>query len=275
MLPLGPRLRHASTVNDRAVRYAVRGLVIATLASAIAAEIAARVVLSHGSGTYVGLMVFLPLLAAPGALLWRFPQPKYLTLWAIAGWLATLVWSIAGAPYRYERELPSWSFLGTPVWIAVALVLFAAPLLAAVANHHDEIPPERALLAQRLRRITVLAFALALIVAVTAFVLVGSEGMFVAVYTGAVIGPGFAAQWYPMRLTAVLWTVLCLPFALLGIWLWSTFGTIEHWAVNIVVAGLGTIYVLVLIALPIICIVTPERSITDSSARARYRSRNP
>jgi len=262
-------------VTDRAIHYAVRGLVVATLACAIAAELAARVVLSHGSGTYFGLLVFLPLLAAPGALVWRFPQPKYVTLWAIAGWLATLVWSIAGAPYQYERALPHWRYVSTPIWIAVVLVLFVAPLIAALAVRPDDIAPERALFAQRLRRIVVLVLAIATIVVVTCFAFADSEGMSLAVYTGAVIGPGFALPWFPKPLTAVMWTVLCLPFALLGIWLWATFGVIEHWAVHIVVAGLGTIYVLVLIALPIICIVTPDRSTTDSSARARYRSRNP
>ncbi|HEX5063768.1 MAG TPA: hypothetical protein VFV99_30525 [Kofleriaceae bacterium] len=262
-------------MTDRAVHYAVRGLVAATLACAIAAELAARVVLSHGSGTYFGLLVFLPLLAAPGALVWRFPQPKYLTLWALAGWLATLVWSIAGAPYQYERALPHWLLVSTPVWMAVALVQFVAPLVAALAVRTDAIAPERALFALRLRRIVVLVFAIATIVVVTCFAFAGSEGMSVAVYTGAVIGPGFAVQWFPNRLTAVMWSVLCLPFAGLGIWLWATFGTAEHWAVHVVVAGLGTIYVLVVLALPIICIVTPDRSVTDSSARARYRSRNP
>lgn len=262
-------------MNERAIHYAVRGLVIATLASAIAAELAARVVLSHGSGTYFGLLVFLPLLAAPGALIWRFPRPKYLTLWAIAGWLATLVWSIAGAPYHYERELPHWLYVSTPVWMAVALVLFVAPLIAALAVRSDRLPQERALFAQRLHRVVVLVFAIATVVVVTSFAFAGSEGMSVAVYTGAVIGPGFAVQWFPKRLTAVMWTVLCAPFAMLGIWLWATFGVIEHWAVHIVVAGLGTIYVLVILALPIICIVTPDRAVTDSSARARYRSRNP
>jgi hypothetical protein len=120
-------------VNDRATAIAVRGLVIATLVCAIAGEFAARVVLSHRSGTYIALVIFLPLLVAPGALVWRWPQPRYIALWSVAGWISTIVWSIAGTPYRYEQTLRSWPYVSTPVWIAVTLVLFAAPVIALLA----------------------------------------------------------------------------------------------------------------------------------------------
>jgi hypothetical protein len=274
MLPLCERLRHACTVNDRLARVGVRCLVVATLACAIAGELAARVVLSHGSGTYFALLVFLPLLAAPGALVWRYPRPRYLAAWAIAGWVATIVWAGLGAPYRYERELASWEFVATPVWIAIALVIFGAPLIAVLLTRNAEPAGGNNLLAQRLRRIVLLVFAIATLVVVTTFIRAGNDGASVAVYTAAVIGPGLAVQWYPRPMTGWLWAALTTPFAVTGIALWAAFGTSHHWGARVVELGLGTIYVLVMIAVPLVCVVTARDPLTGSSARASYRSRS-
>ncbi len=132
MLPLRGSLRHAWSVKDRATLFAVRGLVVATIACAVAAEWAARLVLTQRSDTYYALLIFLPLLVAPGALVWRWPRPKYVALWALAGWIETIVWSLFGLPHRSEQTLSSWPFVSTPVWITVMLVLFAAPAIAVL-----------------------------------------------------------------------------------------------------------------------------------------------
>lgn len=275
MLPLCEALRHAWTVNDRALCFAVRGLVVATLACAIAAEAAARVVLSHGSGTYYGLLVFLPLLVAPGALVWRWPQPKYIALWSIAGWIETTIWSIVGSPYRYEATLPSWPYVSTPVWITVTLVLFAAPIIALL-GWRREPPQEHALIAQRLRRVVAIVFALALIVVVVSVVIMGpNEGFAIAFYVALVIAPGAAVQRVPRQLTGWLWVVLAAPLCAFGLWLWFAFGTrTPAWEHRIVVAGIGTIYVLVMLVVPLILIATRRLPVAGSSARASYRSRN-
>jgi hypothetical protein len=122
-----------------------------------------------------------------------------------------------------------------------------------------------------LRRIVMLAFMIATFVAGASFLLFGAEGVVVAVYTAALTLPGLAVQLYPRSVTAWLWTGLCGPLALLGIWVWLTFQTPAHGALHTIEASLGTIYVLVLAAIPLVCITTAQRTVTDSTARASYR----
>jgi hypothetical protein len=258
-------------VDDRVIRSAARGLVVAAIASAIAAAVAARLVLGHGSGTYLALHIFLPLLVLPGVLVWRAPRPAYIAAWSLPGLFTTMVWSVAGTPYRFERELVSWSYVITPVSIAIVLVCFGAPLLLVLATNRIAPAPEGELLALRLRRIVMLVFVIATIVAVTAFEAFGADGVVVAVYTATVIAPGLAVQAFPRPLTAWLWTALCVPFATLGVWLWLVFRTPPDGPAHLVEAGLGTIYVLVMIALPFVCLTTRQPVLMGSSARASYR----
>ncbi len=243
----------------------------AAFVSALVALIAARAVLSHGSGTYVALRVFLPLLVLPGALVWWSPRSAYIAVWSLAGLFTTMVWSIAGTPYHYERELASWTYINTPVSIAITIVAFGTPLLAVIASNRIAPPPEREPLAQRLRRIVMLVFVVATIVAMSSFLLFGAEGVVVAVYTAALIAPGLAVQVFPRPLTAWLWTGLCAPLAMLGIWLWPAFHTLPHGLARVIEAGIGMIHALVLVALPWLCITAHKRSVMDNSARASYR----
>lgn len=248
-----------------------RGLVAAAFASALFALIAARLVLGHGSGTYAALHVFLPLLVLPGALVWRAPRSSYIAVWSLAGLFSTMAWSIGGTPYRFERELAGWIYVITPVAIAIALVSFGAPLLAMLATARIAPPRERELLAQRLRRIVLIVFVVATIVAITSFVLLGADGVVVAVYTAALIAPGLAVHGFPRPLIAGLWTALCAPLTALGIVLWAEFHTSPHGLGRVIELGLGTIYVLVLVAVPLICIASHQRVLMGSSARASYR----
>ena len=260
-------------MNDRAIRYTVRGLVAATVACAIAAEIAARVVLSHGSGTYFGLLVFLPLLVAPGAFVWRWPRPRYLLLWSIAAWIASLVWAIGGTPYSYERELPGWPYVSTPVWIAIGLVGFAMPIVAMLALPRQPPAPELELLAARLRRVALLAFAIACVVFVTCLIVDANEGLAYVFYAFLLVAPGVFVYRNPRPLPAWLWTIMCAPFAAIGVMLWFALDGQRALIGRIVGAGFGTISVLILVGVPLILMATPRYVITDSSARARYRQR--
>ena len=252
----------------------MRGLVAATLACAVAAEIAARVVLGHGSGTYFALLVFLPLLVAPGAFVWRWPRPRYLLLWSIGAWIASLAWAIGGTPYSYERTLVGWPYVSTPVWIAIGLVGFAVPIVAMLATPSRAQPPELELLAARLRRVALIAFTLACIVVVTCFVIDPSDALAFALYTFLLIAPGIFVYRNPRPLAGWLWTAVCTPFAGVGVVLWFALDVQRSIAGRIVVGGIGTISVLVLLGLPLILMATPRHAITDSSARASYRSRS-
>jgi hypothetical protein len=259
-------------VTDRVARYTVRIVVLLALWSAITGEIAARVVLSHGSGTYFALLVFLPLLVAPGVLAWKWPRPMYVALWSALGWLSTIVWSIAGTPYRYERELDHWKYVAMPVWIAIALVLFVAPIVAMLMVKQREVPAERELLAQRLRRIVVLAIGLATVVIVTSFAMGGGEAFVVATFAMLLVAPAAFVQRMPSKPVALLWTAWCVPFALLGILIKLELGVIVQWGPKVVVGGLGSIFVLLLVGLPLAC-MTAIGPFFGTSARASYRSR--
>jgi hypothetical protein len=259
-------------VNDRGIRASVRGLVAATVACAIVAEIAARLVLRHGSGTYFALLVFLPLLVAPGAFVWRAPRPRYLLLWSIGGWVASLAWAIGGTPYSYERELANWVYVATPTWIAIGLVGFAAPVVALFAMPGREPPPELELLAARLRRIVMIVFMLALVIVVACFIVDIRAALSLALFTFLLIAPGIYVYRNPRPVAGWLWAGVSAPFAAVGVTLWLI--SFDANRVRIVEAGLGTISVLILIAVPLILMGTPRYRVTDSSARANYRSRN-
>ena len=258
-------------VNDRIARYAIRGLVVLAMWAAIAAEIGARLVLSHGSGTYFALLVFLPLLVAPGALAWRWPRARSLAAWSGFGWACTIVWSIFGTPYHYERALEHWKFVAMPVWIAIALVLFVAPVIAMLMVKSGEVPAEHELLAQRIRRISGVVVLLATGVIVTSFVIAGADAFIVAVFTMLLIWPAALVQRSGLRTPALLWSAWCVPFAAIGVLLWLELGTVTHTGAKLVGAGLGTIFVLLLFGLPAACL-TRNGPFTGSAARDSYRS---
>jgi hypothetical protein len=255
-------------VDDRAVRYLIRALVVAAAIAALTAAIGARVVLSHGSGTYVALLAFLPALIVPGALVWRFPGAKTLAVWSLFGWGATIAWSIAGAPYHYERQLDLWHYVEAPVWVAIALVLFTAPVLAVVAMQRLPVRSELTHLGQRLRRVALVVTALAVIVIVTTFVIAGPDAFVVAIYTTLMILPAALVQREARPQWAWLWSAWSVPFAAFGVWLWLSVGGTTTWAVRIIEGGLGSIYVLLVFALPAICMFTRRTSSALPEARA-------
>ncbi|HEU4615746.1 MAG TPA: hypothetical protein VFS15_26805 [Kofleriaceae bacterium] len=255
-------------MDDRAVRYLIRALVVATAISAVMAEIAARVVLRHGSGTYFALLVFLPVLVVPGILVWRYPSAKALALWSLLGWGATIVWSVAGTPYHYERQLELWHYVQAPVWIAVALVLFGAPVLGVITMRSSPVGSELAQVGQRLRRIVLVVASLAALVIVCAFVIAGPDAFVVAIYTTLMIVPAVLVQRDARPQWAWLWSAWSVPFAAFGVWLWLELEESASWAVRIVEGGLGSIYVLLVFALPAICLFTRRASSSLPEARA-------
>jgi hypothetical protein len=259
-------------VTDRVARYTVRILVLIALWSAVAGEIAARVVLSHGSGTYFALLFFLPLLVAPGVLAWKWPRPAYIAMWSGLGWLTTIVWSKAGAPYRYERELDHWKFVAMPVWIAIALVLFVAPIIAIMMVKKKDVAAEQEILAQRLRRIALLAIVLATVVIVTSFAMGGGDAFVVATFAMLLVAPAALVQRMPSRPVALLWSAWAFPFALLGLLIWLQVGVVVHWGPKLVFGGLGSIFVLLVVGVPLAC-MTPRGPFFGTKARASYRTR--
>lgn len=270
MLPLPRSLGHARPVNERVVRRVIGSLVVLAMCAAIAGVIAAHVVLAHGSGTYLALLVFLPLLVGPGVLAWFHPTAKVLAMWATSGWICTVTWWIFGDPYDYERALEHWQYIAISVSIAILLVTFVAPASAILMVKRNEVAAELGLRAQRVRRISVVAIALAAGVAVTGYVRWQIDGFVASSFLLMLILPGAFAIRSGSRAAAFLWGGWCAPFALLAALTWPD-GNVPSLGGRIFLGGLGAIFVLLAIGLPIASLA-PASPVTSSPARASFRS---
>lgn len=178
------------------------------------------------------------------------------------------MWSVAGTPYHYERQLELWHYVQAPVWIAVALVLFGAPVLGVITMRSSPVGRDLAQVGQRLRRIVLVVASLAALVIVCAFVIAGPDAFVVAIYTTLMIVPAVLVQRDARPQWAWLWSAWSVPFAAFGVWLWLELEESASWAVRIVEGGLGSIYVLLVFALPAICLFTRRASSSLPEARA-------
>lgn len=258
------------------MRYAVRGLVASVVACVVVATWATRLVLSPGSGTFYGLLVYLPILAAPGFLAWRRPAPRVLALWSAVGWIASIAHQLLGQPYRHERALDDFSYVQTPMLIAMGLVLLVTPLLAFIvaahARRHAEPSPDDAVLARRLRRIVQLCIALGAVAIATALVptryTASADSVFVAIYVILLLAPAMLVWRDPRRRWAWLWSAWALPFAALGTLMSINLVALPtSW--TIATAAVGTMNVLLLLVMPVVCLTT--RTTADRVPAARVR----
>ncbi len=119
------------------------------------------------------IAMFLISLLAPGLLVWRRPQPKFVWAWAIVGWITGLVYAVFIMDTRYHGETAQlWPLrvVETGSLIGAALVMLGTPLIAfsmsAAAVRPDPSAPA---LARRLRRFTRLVVALGVATAACGF----------------------------------------------------------------------------------------------------------
>lgn len=274
------RARYAPPVSERTAGYLVRGLVAIVMASAVVATWATRVTFTVKSGTFYGLMIYIPVLAAPGWLVWRQPlQPRLMAIWSAVGWVSTILWFMFGLPYSWERRASGWQTIETSLMVGIAGVLLAIPIAGfAVAGYNRRrtaVEPEQELIAQRLRRITHLAFGLGGVALALSLVPLEAKprdmmiAPGVAIVLAIILAPGALVLRAPRRRWAWLWTVWTAPTALLS----SLFGTDAYdrvpttWQLSF--AACGTIYVLLLAVMPFFCLST--RDSADSVPAARVR----
>lgn len=275
------RWHDRGVVTERRVAF---GLLIVATISAISTAITTHSVLHSGSGTHFAVLVFLPILLAPGLVVWRWPRPRTFSSWT--GWAAvtSIIWSIAGSPYRFERELPAWRAVEVSAWTTAGIVIVgsatAAFWFSARRRTDDELATP---LARRLRRIVHLVLPIGLVVAIVGQLpayrmyfgdaFLGTQtagGGWLILFLGIALAPAAIVYRDPRRRWAWVWAGWTLPsgFMVAGV----SFGMslFEHpvplWPAQVVRFGVGTILVLVVIAAPIVALVSRG---TDEPARTR------
>lgn len=200
----------------RRVERVARGLVIAVAASILVAVVAANRVLSHGSGTYVALMIFAPVLLLPGALVWWKPQPRFLAIWSIWGFISSVLYLIGGSPYYWERELPSWPPVQWATWIAIGLAIVGSADLAYMiaARTHPPVPATPR--TRRIQQATRLSVALAGVTIVVAHFGLGlppAANFWNTTIICFILAPAVYVLRVPRRSTAIMWAAWASPFA--------------------------------------------------------------
>lgn len=271
-------------MTDRVIRIASRAFVIACGITALAAIGFATSVLSHGSGTFFARLIALPLIVAPGALVWWQPRARWFAVWGMVAAFVSILLLILGNPYRSEEELRGWSDVEATTWFTIAITVVgstvAAFLLAARAPRTGVTAAEplasNEVLARRLRRVVQLVTGIAVAISCFAFlpgerVYAGNEflyessagGFYVIGALALVLLPAILVYRDPRKRWAWLWFVWTLPASLLlvvasvGIHILST--GVDLWPRTVVKAGAFTILVLILIAVPLIALLTRER----------------
>jgi hypothetical protein len=266
-------------VGERTVRYVVRGLVAIVMACAVVATWALRMTLTPRSGTFYALLVYIPVLATPGWLVWQRPlKPRFLAIWGAVGWVSTIIWLLVGQPYSSERELAGFDVIELSLWIAVAIVVVVVPIAAFLVAGYNrrggEIEPEQMALARRLRRIAQLALGIGLVAIALSLVPldVSYYGVIVpgvAIGLALLLAPAAIVLRAPRRKWAWLWSAWSAPTALIG-WAYGS-ELYDHvpttWQLSF--AACGTIYVLLLVVMPIVCLVTRDAAPSVPAARVR------
>lgn len=273
--------RYARVVSERTVGYIVRGLVAVVMASAVVATWAVRVTLTSKSGTFYALLVYIPVLAAPGWLVWRSPlKPQFLAIWFAVGWVSTIAWLILGTPYESERRLAGWETIKISLLVAIGIVTVLVPIAGFIVAGYNRrgttIARDQELIAQRLRRIAQLALG----VGVVAFGLslvpfesrhYGVIAPSVGIVLLLVLAPAALVLRAPRRRWAWLWTVWTAPTALLSSLFAIGFDDRVPTTWQLSFAACGTIYVLLLAVMPFFCLSTRDTLQTEPLPEARVR----
>lgn len=260
--------------------------------SAIATAITGHAVLRSSSGTHFALLVFLPVLLLPGLVAWRSPQPRAFWFWTAWGAVSSVIWSVAGSPYRFERELPGWRAVEVSAWTTAGIVIVGSALAAFWFSARPRPVEELATpLARRLRRIVHLVAPIAVVVAIVgqlpAYNMYFSDtflgtrtagGGWLILFLGLALAPAAIVYRDPRRRWAWIWAAWTVPSGFLVLAVSFGISLFQHavplWPAQVVRFGVGIILVLLVIAVPIIALLS--RGSDDAAPthlpRARIRS---
>lgn len=242
--------------------------------SAIGTAITASSVLRGSSGTHFALMVFLPFLIAPGVIVWRWPRPRLFAIWMAFAACSSIIWSLGGSPYQYERALPGWRAVQVSAWTTIGIIVVGSAIAAfwfsaRPVSGEDLATP----LARRLRRVVQLVVPTAIVTGV-AGLLPGYEmyfgdthlhtetagGGWLILFLALALAPAAVVYRDPRRRWAWIWAGWTLPSGFLVMAVSFGFKIFERavplWPAHVVRFGVGTILVLLVIAVPLIALAS-------------------
>jgi hypothetical protein len=221
-----------------------------------------------GSDTHLALVAYLVIAGAGAGFAWRRPEPRFLVVWSLLGWLASLVRIIGGDPDYDLRgrfyDIDVALRLGAPIMLA------AAPVVAFALREWTRA--DETLLQRRVRRLVQLVFALSLVSGFVAFWVTDIDaygfGMGITAYVIVGVAPGIAVYRQPRTGRVLLWMLLALPCALIAYFVSTLDFSYSSWEPRVLVATISTVFVLIMIAMPIVALATPDQHLVPE-ARVR------
>lgn len=259
--------------------------------SAVGTAITAHSVLSSGSGTHFAILVFLPLLLAPGIIVWLQPRPRAFAIWTALASISSIIWSAAGSPEAFERQLAGWRAVQVSAWTTIGIVVVGSAVAAfwfsaRQVSEEDLATP----LARRLRRIVQLVVPTAIVSAV-AGLLPGYQmyfdgtylhtetagGGWLILFLALALAPAAVVYRDPRRRWAWLWAGWTFPSLTLSVMVSFGFRIFERsvplWPAQVVRFGVCMIFVLVMLAVPLIALVSrgADEAAPSPLPRARLR----
>jgi hypothetical protein len=255
------------------VERVARGVVIAAALSLVVAVIAGNAVLSHGSGTYAAILIFAPILLAPGALVFWRPRASFLSLWAVWSFIASLMFLLGASGYRHERALAGWQLIQWSLWIAIVLAIVGATIVSFAMTAQARAPLPVTPRTRRVQQATQLSVAIALVTVVVsvAALRMPIEGDFwTGAFIGFVVAPASFVHRVPRRSSAILWAAWTSPFgalmAILSLTMSDHAVDLEE-PLRMSLLCYGTLMTMICIVLPVVAFISSDEVSDLPSAR--------
>lgn len=245
------------------MRNIARAMVLTTVVALMVAMIAAQRTLSHGSGTYFAVFMFVPFVLAPGILVWFKPTAGSFTIWAVCGTFASTIYFAAGSPYSYERELAGWHIVAAAMYVAVFIACVGSTIAAwsLAGRGRDPLPDSSR--ARRIRSITKLAPIVGTIAVVSVLLLVERNHEVVVFVVGSFIAftcaPAPFVHRRPSRTSAFVWAAWSLPYAALTILLQLSDDDHMPTLARVFLLSTGTLGALLIAVLPVTALLASDR----------------
>lgn len=244
---------------------------ILTAACALFTVIAATSVLSHGSGTFTALIVFMPLLIAPGIAMWLRPRSSQpASLWAFWAFLSSIVYLITGDPYQHERVLPNWPWVAWGIWLTITLAFVGSTVVSFLISTSTAPEPPTTVRTRRIQQGVRLILALAVVsMGVTLFVLdlPPAATMFFASFLVFTVSPAPYVYRTARRGIVLFWAFWTTPLAgFVGLFSLGADQWIEL-PLRATLTAYGTLIVMIMIVLPLAAFVSSGEQSDMPTAR--------
>ena len=257
---------------------------------ATVAIVAASVLAIAAWATGVGSMPpLLFVLVGPAVLLWLRPAARLAGLWAAFVWFSEILFALGSLLVDNHRgEL--WVTRAGDVFVQALLITLpilafgAAAAAAAAERACEELSP----LARRLRSIAVVAFAIAVPLAVIGFlpgetidrgdITVSAGGLGLLIFLSVAVSPGLVAYADPRLRTGWRWMMWGLGLggpagAILlfdrDIGMHTRLATL--WPRHVVDFGVGMLFAMILLVLPIVLVASDDDPRSPQFPKARLR----